>query len=101
MEFVRVATVSEIPAGRVLPVKAGSKNLLLASVEGKVYSFDSRCPHVGLSLEKGRLEGSTITCPHHGSRFDVTTGKLIKGPSKKDLPTYEVRVEGDGVLVGV
>jgi len=101
MEFIEVAKVSEISKGEIKATEAGGKNILLANLDGEIYAFDSRCPHVGLSLDKGTLEGNVITCPHHGSRFDVTTGKLIKGPAKKDLPTYKVKIEGDAVLVHI
>ena len=57
--------------------------------------------HFGGDLSKGKLEGKVVTCPRHGSQFDVTTGKRLAGPAKKDLPVYEVKLEGNSIVIGV
>ena len=61
---------------------------------------------MGGDLSKGTLEGNTVTCPKHKSKFDVTTGKVISGPKVplihpkiKDEPVYSVKVEGKDILV--
>ena len=57
-------------------------------------------------LSKGMLEGSTVTCPKHKAKFDVATGKVVSGPKFpfmhpkiKDVPAYQVKVEGNDILV--
>lgn len=54
-------------------------------------------------LSSGRkeitIEENIITCPYHGSRFDVTNGQVVKGPAKEGLPIYEVKVEGKDILI--
>jgi 3-phenylpropionate/trans-cinnamate dioxygenase ferredoxin subunit len=61
---------------------------------------------MGGNLSKGMLEGNTVTCPRHKSKFDVTTGKVVSGPKIplvhpkiKDEPTYIVKVEGNDILL--
>ena len=44
---------------------------------------------------EGALDGSTVTCPWHGSQFDVCTGAVRRGPAREPLETYPVTVEGD------
>ena len=52
-------------------------------------------------LSKGKLEGKVVTCPRHGSRFDVTTGSRLVGPAKSNEPVYELRVDGKSIKVGI
>jgi nitrite reductase/ring-hydroxylating ferredoxin subunit len=51
-------------------------------------------------LSDGILEGKNIMCPCHGSVFNVETGVVVKGPAKKAEPVFQVKFEGDHVLVG-
>jgi nitrite reductase/ring-hydroxylating ferredoxin subunit len=52
-------------------------------------------------LSDGTLKGGKVTCPCHGSIFDVKTGSVVKGPAKKPEPAYETKMEGERVLVNV
>jgi nitrite reductase/ring-hydroxylating ferredoxin subunit len=56
-----------------------------------------RCPHAGALLSEGELDGPVITCPRHGSQFDVTTGQRLRGPADTDIATYPT-VEDGGLL---
>jgi len=106
MGFLKVAETSEIPAGKMKMIKLEEKEVLVVNVGGNYYAIANRCTHRGGDLSKGSLEGNIITCPLHGSRFDVTTGKAISGPkillfkSKiKDEHSFEVKVEGKNVML--
>ena len=103
LRFVKIAETSEIPPGR-MKINA-EKEILIANVMGNYYAIGSICSHAGGDLSKGSLKGNIVTCPRHGSKFDVTTGKVISGPKIlflhrkiKNLPTYELRVEGNDIL---
>jgi nitrite reductase/ring-hydroxylating ferredoxin subunit len=52
-------------------------------------------------MAKGIIKRNVLTCPHHGSEFDITTGANLKGPAKKPIQTYEVKIEGNNVFVKV
>ncbi len=97
VDFVRVASNSEVPEGGIKKVMLGGQQLLLANVKGKFYAIGNICTHVGGPLDKGRLEGHEVECPLHGSRFDVTTGQVKRGPATRPEPVYEVKVEGSEV----
>ena len=89
--------------------------LLLARSKDKYYAADSRCPHLGGKLVNGKLEGTIVTCPLHGSQFDLTDGRVVrwlKGSgiiskvgkaikSPRSLRTYEVRIDNDKILVAL
>ena len=64
------------------------------NVGGNFCATQAKCPHRGGALAPGKLEGSTITCPLHGSQFNVCTGEVLRGPAIDPLMTYEVVVEG-------
>ena len=85
----------------------------MTRVKDSYYAASNRCPHLGGDLSAGRLEGTVITCPRHGSQFDLKYGKVIrwlKGSgllatvgkalkSPEALKTYNVRVEGEAILI--
>ncbi len=78
-------------------VMLGGQQVLLANVKGKFYAIGNVCTHVGGPLDKGRLDSHEVECPLHGSRFDVTTGQVKRGPAARPEPVYEVKVEGSEV----
>ena len=62
----------------------------LYHVNGRVTAVDDICPHAGAQLSAGVVEGCVVTCPRHGSQFDVQTGERLRGPSDDELKSYEV-----------
>jgi nitrite reductase/ring-hydroxylating ferredoxin subunit len=80
MGFVKVARVSEIPAGTMKHVEPGGTELCIANVGGTFYAIGDRCGHENARLSRGSLMDTIVTCPMHSSQFDVTTGKLMSGP---------------------
>lgn len=74
MRTVQVASATDIKEGELCAVKVEGQPVLISRVDGKVCAFSAKCPHIGLSLAKGKIENGTITCPWHGSRFDLRTG---------------------------
>lgn len=108
MDFVKVANTADIPAGRMKGVKIGSEDILIANVGGKYYAIAGLCTHRLGVLADGKLEGSTVTCPRHGSTFDITSGKSTGGPKvlgfrgkTSDEPMFEVKVEGSDIFVKI
>ena len=79
-EFVEVAKVHEISDGNMKHVEVDGKDVLVANVDGKFYAISNRCGHMNAMLTMGNLKGNTVTCPFHGARFDVTTGKKLSEP---------------------
>ena len=79
--------------GRLPDAPGGS--IAVFRVAGRLHAVRDECPHAGASLADGDLRGTIITCPRHGSQFDVTTGSRERGPSDFPIRTYRV-VEVDG-----
>lgn len=83
--------VDTVPPGSALRV--GS--VAVFNVAGSFCATQAKCTHRQGPLNEGRLDGSTVTCPWHGSQFDVCTGAVLRGPAGASLKTYPVIVEGD------
>ena len=99
-EFVRVAAVSEIPAGTIREVDAGGHTIALANVDGEYFALSNVCVHAGGPLGQGLLECSTVECPWHGWQYDVKTGICGANPRAR-IPTFPVKVEGGDVFVAL
>lgn len=98
-EFVPVAKAGDVPPGSMTVVAIDRERIMLANVDGQFFALRDMCGHRNAPLSRGRLEGCIVECPLHFAQFDVRTGKLVDGPISADVPVYEVRVEGDTVLV--
>jgi uncharacterized protein YbjT (DUF2867 family)/nitrite reductase/ring-hydroxylating ferredoxin subunit len=83
--------VSELPAGSALLVGEAA----VFNVGGSLCATQNKCTHRQGPLSKGKLEASTVTCPLHGSQFNVCTGEVLRGPATEALKTYQVVVDGD------
>jgi 3-phenylpropionate/trans-cinnamate dioxygenase ferredoxin subunit len=113
--WVEVGQASELENGAMKEVLAQGREILLARIGDKCYATDNRCPHMGGKLSEGRLEGTVVTCPRHGSQFDLSDGgvvrwlktsgltstmsKLFKPP--RPIATYQAKLEGNIILVEI
>jgi nitrite reductase/ring-hydroxylating ferredoxin subunit len=97
--FVPVTRASELSPGAMTWVAVDRERVLIANVDGAFYALEDACGHRQVPLSKGTLDGHVVECSLHFAQFDVRTGKLLSGPMAADVPTYEVRVEGDTVYV--
>lgn len=77
MAAVKVCNSEEVVEGAALSVTAGGHKLLLTRVNGAVQAISARCPHLGMPLARGKIADGAITCPWHGSRYDVCTGRNL------------------------
>ncbi len=85
----------------MMGVEAESKMILLVNIGGAYYAIGNRCTHMGCMLSDGTLERETVKCLCHGSIFDLKTGNVTKPPARQPEPVYEVKVDGDQILVNV
>src|SRR5215467_4911898 len=96
-----VAGADELKDGEMKQVDAAGTNILLARVNGKYHALGATCPHYGGPLAEGALCGGRVICPWHHASFDVKTGDLLEPPAFDALPSYEVKIEGESVIVAV
>ncbi len=98
--FVKVATLDQIPSGSAKEFEHEGRIYAVFHIDGHLYAIDGICPHQGGPLADGPVDGTIVTCPWHGWQFDVCTGKTTLNGKLKQ-PVYEVKVEGQDVLVNV
>ncbi|HKG90163.1 MAG TPA: Rieske 2Fe-2S domain-containing protein [Nitrososphaeraceae archaeon] len=98
-DFVKVADTKDIQPSQMKEAQIDGKNICVVNVEGKYYAIGSICTHEGGPLADGMLEGYEVECPWHGSKFDVRTGEVTNPPANEPEPAYEVKVDGNNILI--
>ena len=98
-----MAKLSELQPGTMKQCQVeGQDDIVVANVGGTVYAMRGLCHHAGGPLGEGTLEGPIITCPWHGAKWDVTSGKNTEFAMDLDPePVYRVSVEGNDIFVDV
>ena len=82
---VKIATVDQIPEGEGRVCEAAGRTLAVFNADGRFYAMDNSCTHRGGPLGEGELDGTTVTCPWHGWRWDVTTGANVNNPDYRQF----------------
>lgn len=114
-DFSKLAKVDDLVDGEMIKLFVDGKELLLAQVGDNYYCVDNRCPHLGGDLSAGELDGTVVTCPVHHSQFDLKDGSVIRWTdwsglklklsklfrSPHTLDTYDLKIEGDSILVKI
>lgn len=116
-----MATTTDLKeAGGRKVVEVDGQRVLLAETDGKVFAVSNKCSHLGLPLVgktamfQADVSAGCVTCPAHGTKFDLATGEpqgewcpklpnlpLVGKPmvgTPKPLPTFESRVSEDGTI---
>ena len=113
--MIEVGKSREFQNGTMKEVVVEGHEILIARVGDKYYATDNRCTHMGGKLSHGKLEGTVVTCPRHGSQFELKDGRVVrwlKGSgflsvlgkalkSPRPLSKYNVKVVDDKILVEV
>ncbi|MDR2876708.1 MAG: non-heme iron oxygenase ferredoxin subunit [Chromatiales bacterium] len=98
-DWIEVAKCADIAAGKAKAVVADERMIAVVNLDGEFYAVDNICTHAHIVLTEGCLIDGQLECPLHRARFDVRTGAVTAPPAYEPLRTYEVRVDGDAVLV--
>ncbi len=104
MSGVRACALADLdPDGGVRRVDVDGRAVALVRVGDKVYALGDRCSHADVSLSGGEvdLDECALECPQHGSLFALETGEPLSLPAVKPVPTYDVDIHGDDVIVSV
>lgn len=100
-DLIDVAAVGEIAPGEAKLVEADGREIALFNCGGEYYAIDNDCTHIGGPLCDGEIRGDTVTCPWHGSEFNIKTGEVLGPPADENVNSYRVHVEGGRILVEV
>lgn len=98
--------IAEVAVGGALRVQLAGANgpvevAVVRDEDGGLHAISDICSHGQVSLSDGEVDGCTIECWLHGSRFDLRTGKPLSPPAVRPVPVYPLTVDGERVLVDV
>lgn len=96
-DWTPAGSAADLTDGQPVRVVVDDTPVLLVRHSGTVHAIHDRCSHRGCSLSEGELDGETVVCGCHGSRFDLRDGSVQAGPATTDQPSYEVRESGGQV----
>ena len=99
MPLVTVARATDLSPGEGRLVEADGRAIALFRHEQGWYAIDNTCPHRGCALADGYLEQFVVTCPCHGSQFDIRTGAVLLPPALTGVRAYRVEVRGEEILL--
>lgn len=103
MEWSDAVAAGDLVDAKTMKVVIGGQSVVLVKAEDQVFAIGNQCTHQGAALDRGvvKIAGSarTVTCPAHGSMFNLETGKPMRPPATKPVPVYDVKVEDGRVFV--
>lgn len=119
MAKTKIAKMADVSADKVLKADANGTSVLIAKVGDKTCAIANKCPHLGLPMAKGKFENGVITCPFHGSKFELCSGKNVQwvdsvvgvplpgfaqkmiamGKAPTDVANFAVTQEGDDLFI--
>ena len=98
---VKVCSVDMVPVGSMKQFYLSDLEILVVNFDSNFYCLDGRCTHAGAPLAEGTLNGWVLTCPWHGSQFNITNGAILRGPTEKPLKVYASNVHDGFVLIDI
>ena len=101
MTFDRACAVGDVPEDEALGVTIDGYDVAIVRNGDEVFAIQDECSHAAVALSEGEVEGCTVECWLHGSRFDLRTGKPTGLPGHRAGPDFPVKVRGDDVYVDI
>ena len=101
MPWVTVCPIAALAEARPLGVDADGLAVCLVRLGDEVFAVHDECTHEAVPLSEGEVDGHTIECWRHGSRFDLRSGEVLNLPAVVPVVTYPTRVTGGTVQVEV
>jgi Rieske Fe-S protein len=92
-----LASTSDIPVGGG-KVFANDKIVVTQPKSGEFRAFSAVCTHRGCTV--GAVDGGTINCPCHGSKYSISDAAVVAGPATKPLAEKSVKVQGNKIVMG-
>jgi nitrite reductase/ring-hydroxylating ferredoxin subunit len=99
-DYVNVGKVADFAANEMKAVDVNGENVAVVKIGDKFHAFSNFCTHIGVYLTGGYVTQTEVVCDLHGSVFDLESGQVTEGPAFDALKIYDIRIEGDDVLVG-
>jgi 3-phenylpropionate/trans-cinnamate dioxygenase ferredoxin subunit len=99
--FVSVARVAEIAKDSSLAIELGGQTILICHSKDRFFAVANRCSHANEALACGRVRSGWISCPVHGARFELETGRAMNPPATRPIATYPLRITGEWIEIAI
>jgi len=101
-EWVEVADVTEFKdTDRKLVDLGGENQIGLFKLPDGFYAVSAWCSHQKSSIVHGDVHNHEVECPLHGARFDLRTGRHLSLPAVRPIARFDVKVDGNKILLKV
>ncbi len=99
MKEYKAIKKSELREGELQTVTVDDQKILIIKIDDNVHAYNAVCPHYGANLGEGACDGKRLVCPWHHATFELTSGQLLEPPAMDGLAAYEVREDGDDIII--
>ena len=93
-------TLDDLWEGEVRGVNLGGVDVVLCNVDGELFAYEDRCPHLANPLSHGVLHQNTLRCAAHEWEFDARTGQGVN-PQAARLKPFPVRLDDDRIFIAI
>ncbi len=100
-QFHYACRADEVADDSAIRVEIDGMPVAIVRSDGEIHAIHDVCSHANVALSEGEVWEGTIECSLHGSRFDLVTGRPTGLPATQPVPVYDVKIDGDDVLVAV
>ncbi len=97
--LIAVMPMSDLVPNKLHACTVAGLEVLVCQLNGEVHALENRCTHGASRLDGGLFRNGEVTCPLHGARFNLRTGKAMSPPARRPLRMFEVVQEGDTLLI--
>ena len=102
MSFVRVGSVADVAKGTAVAVEIdGVEVAVVHADDDNLYAVRDQCSHASVALSEGEVDGCTIECWLHGSRFDLHTGEPSGPPATEPVAIFPVEIRDGDIYVSI
>jgi 3-phenylpropionate/trans-cinnamate dioxygenase ferredoxin subunit len=100
--MIRICAAEEVAKGTVVSADIdGTPVVVVHADDGNFYAAYDECSHASVPLSEGEVDGCTLECWLHGSRFDLRTGQPTGLPATEPVPVYPVEIRDGDVYVSL
>src|SRR5881396_2237728 len=103
-QLTKVASIGDVASGQAIAVEAEGQRIAIFNANGEFHAIGDTCTHRGGPLSQGKMEGTVVTCPWHGARYDIRTGKVLVlllqetfAPIESSWRAMSLRLSFDGI----
>ncbi|MEE6256891.1 non-heme iron oxygenase ferredoxin subunit [Plantactinospora sonchi] len=100
--MIRICSTEDIPKGSVISAEVeGTEVAVVHAEDGNFYAVRDECSHAAVALSEGEVDGCTLECWLHGSRFDLRTGEPSGLPATQPVPVYPVEIRDGDIFLSL